>query len=96
MSKILRQIINSGTKRKSGRKKMVRVSLDIEYYEKIQTFCNRYNRKISETLKCVLEEFVEEIEKNDQKTNHHLYITFRTNNKNVILPKWLRKNIPMK
>ena len=37
MSKILRQIINSGTKRKSGKKKMVRVSLDIEYYEKIQS-----------------------------------------------------------
>tara|TARA_B100000029_G_scaffold429531_1_gene439968 strand:- start:45 stop:335 length:291 start_codon:yes stop_codon:yes gene_type:complete len=69
MSKILRQIINSGTKRKSGKKKMVRVSLDIEYYEKIQTFCGRYNRKINETLKCVLEEFVEEIEKNDPLVN---------------------------
>mgnify|MGYP001231300687 FL=1 len=69
MSKILRQIINSGTKRKSGKKKMVRVSLDIEYYEKIQTFCNRYNRKVNETLKCVLEEFVEEIEKNDPLVN---------------------------
>ena len=69
MSKILRQIINSGTKRKSGKKKMVRVSLDIEYYEKIQTFCNRYNRKVNETLKGVLEEFVEEIEKNDPLVN---------------------------
>ncbi|MDC0253490.1 hypothetical protein OAK75_01230 [Bacteriovoracales bacterium] len=69
MSKILRQIINSGTKRKSGKKKMIRVSLDIEYYEKIQTFCNRYNRKVNETLKCVLEEFVEEIEKNDPLVN---------------------------
>ena len=69
MSKILRQIINSGTKRKSGKKKMVRVSLDIEYYEKIQTFCGRYNRKVNETLKCVLEEFVEEIEKNDPLVN---------------------------
>ena len=69
MSKILRQIINSGTKRKSGKKKMVRVSLDIEYYEKIQTFCSRYNRKVNETLKGVLEEFVEEIEKNDPLVN---------------------------
>ena len=69
MSKILRQIVNSGTKRKSGKKKMVRVSLDIEYYEKIQTFCSRYNRKVNETLKCVLEEFVEEIEKNDPLYN---------------------------
>ena len=48
---------------------MVRVSLDIEYYEKIQTFCSRYNRKVNETLKCVLEEFVEEIEKNDPLYN---------------------------
>jgi hypothetical protein len=65
MSKVLRQIINSGTKSKSGGKKMVRISIDIEYYEKIQDFCDRYNRKIGETLKSVIEEFVEDIDKTD-------------------------------
>jgi macrodomain Ter protein organizer (MatP/YcbG family) len=65
MSKVLRQIINSGTKSKSGGKKTVRISIDIEYYEKIQDFCSRYNRKIGETLKSVIEEFVEDIDKSD-------------------------------
>lgn len=65
MSKLLRQIVTSGTKKKSGKKKTIRIALDIEYYEKIQLFCERYNRKLNETLKGVLEEFVDEIEKND-------------------------------
>ena len=65
MSKLLRQIVTSGTKRKSGKKKTIRIALDIEYYEKIKLFCERYNRKLNETLKGVIEEFVDEIEKND-------------------------------
>ncbi len=65
MSKLLRQIVTSGTRKKSGKKKTIRIALDIEYYEKIQLFCERYNRKLNETLKGVLEEFVDEIEKND-------------------------------
>ena len=65
MSKLLRQIVTSGTKKKSGKKKTIRIALDIEYYEKIQLFCERYNRKLNETLKGVIEEFVDEIEKND-------------------------------
>ena len=65
MSKLLRQIVTSGTKKKSGKKKTIRIALDIEYYEKIQLFCERYNRKLNETLKSVIEEFVDEIEKND-------------------------------
>ena len=65
MSKLLRQIVTSGTKTKSGKKKTIRIALDIEYYEKIQLFCERYNRKLNETLKGVLEEFVDEIEKNE-------------------------------
>ena len=65
MSKLLRQIVTNGTKRKSGKKKTIRISLDIEYFEKIELFCERYNRKLNETLKGVLEEFVDEIEKND-------------------------------
>ena len=69
MSKVLRQIINSWTKSKSGGKKMVRISIDIEYYEKIQDFCDRYNRKIGETLKSVIEEFVEDIDKTDPLVN---------------------------
>ena len=55
----------SKCKQKSGKKKTIRIALDIEYYEKIQLFCERYNRKLNETLKGVLEEFVDEIEKND-------------------------------
>ena len=72
MSKLLRQIVTSGTKKKSGNKKTIRIALDIEYYEKIQLFCERYNRKLNETLKGVLEEFVDDIEKNDPLFLKHI------------------------
>ena len=51
------------------KKKTVQISLDIEYYEKIKLFCERYNRKLNDTLQGVLEEFVEEIERNDPLYN---------------------------
>ena len=41
----------------------------------------------------VLKDVLFEIKKNGLKENHHLYITYKTNN-NVILPKWLKKKYP--
>ena len=50
-----------------------------------------YSQILKKNMINVLKDVLQEIEKNDQKTHHHLYITFKTNNKNVILPKWLKK-----
>ena len=50
-----------------------------------------YPQILKKNMINVLKDVLQEIEKNDQKTHHHLYITFKTNNKNVILPKWLKK-----
>ena len=50
-----------------------------------------YPQILKKNMINVLKDVLQEIEKNDQKTHHNLYITFKTNNKNVILPKWLKK-----
>ena len=42
----------------------------------------------------VLRDVLREIEKNGLKEDHHLYIIFKTDNKNIILPKWLKKQYP--
>jgi hypothetical protein len=42
----------------------------------------------------VLKDILREIINNGQKTGHHLYITFKTDNKNVVLPKLLKKKHP--
>ena len=69
MSKLLKQIVTDGTKKKSGQNKTIRITLDIEYYEKIKLFCERYNRNLNGTIIDVLEEFVDEIEKSDPLYN---------------------------
>ena len=35
------------------------------------------------------------IKSNGLQENHHLYITIDTNNKNLIIPKWLKKKHPL-
>ena len=50
-----------------------------------------YSQILKKNMINVLKDVLQEIEKNNQKTHHHLYITFSTKNKNVILPKWLKK-----
>ena len=36
------------------------------------------------------------VEKNGFKEGHHLYITFKTDDKNVIMPNWLKNKYPDK
>ena len=43
-----------------------------------------YSQILNKNMINVLKDVLYEIKKNDKKTDHHLYITFRTNNKNVI------------
>ena len=50
-----------------------------------------YSQILKKNMINVLKDVLQEIKRNDQKTYHHLYVTFKTNNKNVILPKWLKK-----
>ena len=50
-----------------------------------------YHQILKKNMTNVLKDVLREIAKNGLKGNHNLYITFKTNNKNVILPKWLKK-----
>ena len=52
-----------------------------------------YHQILKKNMINVLKDVLQEIEKNKLK-DHHLYITFKTDNKNVILPKWLKKKHP--
>ena len=41
-------------------------------------------------------EVLKNIEKNGLKEGHHLYITFNTKEKNVVMPIWLKEKFPNK
>ena len=51
----------------------------------------RYIPILNKNMKNVLKDVLHEIKKKGLKGGHHLYITFKTDNRNVILPKWLKK-----
>ena len=53
-----------------------------------------YSQILNNNLINVLKEVLNEIKKNNPKEHHNLYITFKTNSNNVILPKWLKKKHP--
>ena len=53
-----------------------------------------YPQILKKNMINVLKDVLREIEKNGLKEGHHLYITFKTDNKNIILPKWLKKIYP--
>ena len=53
-----------------------------------------YHQILKKNMINVLKDVLQEIEKNNLKEGHHLYITFKTENKKVILPKWLKKKHP--
>ena len=54
----------------------------------------KYSQILKKNMINVLKDVLLEIEKNDLKEGHHLYITFKTNNNNVLLPKWLKSKYP--
>ena len=55
-----------------------------------------YPQILKKNMINVLKDVLHEIKKNGLKEGHHLYIIFKTDNKNIILPKWLKKKYPKK
>ena len=53
-----------------------------------------YHQILKNNMINVLKDILHEIENNNLNNYHHLYITFKTDDKNVILPKWLKKKHP--
>ena len=53
-----------------------------------------YSKILKQNMLNVLRDVLKEIEKNGLIEGHHLYITFDTNTKNVIIPSWLKKKNP--
>ena len=53
-----------------------------------------YHQILKKNMINVLRDILYEIEKHNLKEGHHLYITFKTDSKKVILPKWLKKKHP--
>ena len=53
-----------------------------------------YQQILKKNMINVLKDVLKVIEKDNLKEGHHLYITFNTENKKVILPKWLKKKHP--
>ena len=53
-----------------------------------------YQQILKKNMINVLKDVLKVIEKDNLKEGHHLYITFNTENKKVILPKWLKKKNP--
>ena len=53
-----------------------------------------YTNILKKNLTNVLVDVLKKIEKNGLDLNQHLYITFQTKNKNIILPDWLKIKYP--
>ena len=53
-----------------------------------------YHQILKKNMINVLKDVLKVIEKDNLKEGHHLYITFNTENKKVILPKYLKKKHP--
>jgi len=53
-----------------------------------------YHQLLKKNMINVLKDVLFLIKKNDLQYDHPLYITFKTKNNNVILPKWLKKKYP--
>ena len=53
-----------------------------------------YSKILQDNMLNVLRDVLKNIEKNGLGESHHLYITFKTNNKNVIMPNWLKDKFP--
>ncbi len=55
-----------------------------------------YSKILKKNLINVFRDVLKIIEKNGLKEGHHLYITFKTDDKNVIMPDWLKNKYPDK
>ena len=53
-----------------------------------------YNEILNNNMKNVLIDILKNIEKNGLKDGNHLYITFQSNHRYVVMPKWLLKKYP--
>ena len=53
-----------------------------------------YPKILKKNMISVFKDVLINIEKNGLQEGHHLYITFKTNNKKVIIPKWLLNKFP--
>ena len=53
-----------------------------------------YQQILKKNMINVLKDVLKVIENDNLIEGHHLYITFNTENKKVILPKWLKKKHP--
>ena len=53
-----------------------------------------YSKILKNNMINVLKDVLTNIKKNGLQENHHLYITFKTNSKKVIIPQWLLDKFP--
>ena len=53
-----------------------------------------YSKILKKNMINVLRDILINIKKNGLQEGHHLYITFKTNNKKVIIPQWLLDKFP--
>ena len=53
-----------------------------------------YSKILKNNMINVFKDALKVVEKNGFKEGHHLYITFKTNNEDVIIPFWLKKKFP--
>ena len=53
-----------------------------------------YSKILKNNMINVFKDVLKNIEKEGLKDGHHLYITFKTNNSKVEIPKWLKEKFP--
>ena len=53
-----------------------------------------YSKILKNNMINVLRDVLKNIKKNGLQESHHLYITFKTNEKKVIIPQWLLDKFP--
>ena len=53
-----------------------------------------YSKILKNNMINVLRDVLKNIKKNGLQEGHHLYITFKTNEKKVIIPQWLLDKFP--
>ncbi len=53
-----------------------------------------YQKIFKKNITNVLIDVLKAIEKDGLTQGHHLYITFKTNHKQVLIPKWLKEKYP--
>ena len=53
-----------------------------------------YQNILKKNMINVLKDVLKNIEENDLREGHHLYITFLTNHPKALLPRWLKEKYP--